>query len=164
MRLIHSPNATIALARARVLLGGCLAALAILAPVAPARTSSAPAVVTLNLTRYAKVARLDAGEYAGVWPGRIVVRVGDAVVFVNGDSRRHTATSLPDAAAFPQDPHWTEGVLRASGKIGDQAWSTGDIPPGSRSAPVVASKPGTYLYGCFYDYSAGMRGEIVVEP
>jgi len=130
----------------------------------PARAATASHTVALDLTRYSKVAHLSAGDYAGVSPGRLVVHVGESVVFVNGDSRHHTATSLGEISAFPQDPHWTDSVLHASGNIGAGSWSTGDIAPGARSAPIVATKAGTYLYGCFFDYSAGMRGEIVVEP
>ncbi|MDQ6767455.1 MAG: hypothetical protein M3Z41_06560 [Candidatus Eremiobacteraeota bacterium] len=136
----------------------------IVGPATPAATAPAPVIVTLDLTRYASVARTAAGEYAGVAPGRIVVHVGQAVVFANSDTRHHTATSLPDASKFPPNPRWTDSVLHPSGTIGAGAWSTGDIAPGGRSSPIAATKAGTYLYGCFYDYSAGMRGEIVVEP
>jgi plastocyanin len=131
---------------------------------APAKTAPVSTVVTLNLTRYSKVAQLDAGDYVGVSPGRVVVHVGDQIVFVNNDTRHHTATLLLEAKEFPQDPHWTESAQRSSGKIGAEVWSTGDIAPGARSAPLLVTKPGIYLYGCFYHYTAGMRGEIVVEP
>jgi plastocyanin len=134
-------------------------------------TSTAPAqsaqtsVVTLSLSRFSKVQQLDAGPYAGLSPGKLVIHVGDSVVFSNVDTRHHTATAIPDQTSFPSGtPPWTDQELKASGKIGSGEWSTGDLAPGQRSAPIVATKPGTYLYGCFYDYSAGMRGEIVVEP
>lgn len=123
-----------------------------------------PVTITMDLSRYGDVQRLPAGPYAGVSPGRVVVHVGQSVVFVNTDSRHHTATSLLDATAFPQNPRWTDAALRASGSIGNGMWSSGDVAPGARSTPIAAAKPGTYLYGCFFDYSAGMRGEIVVEP
>jgi plastocyanin len=150
--------------RASSVLAACLAALVMSVPLSPARTAPAQTIVTLNLTRFAKVARIDAGEIAGVSPGRVVVHLGDEIVFLNSDNRNHTATSLPDATAFPENPQWTDGALRASGKIGEANWSTGELSPGARSAPIVAAKAGTYLYGCFFDYSAGVRGEIVVEP
>jgi plastocyanin len=129
-----------------------------------ARAEVTPVTITLDLSRYASIARLPAGDYAGVSPGRVVVHVGQAVVFVNSDTRHHTATALVDATSFPQDPRWTDSALRASGSIGNGMWSSGDLAPGARSNPIAASRPGTYLYGCFFDYSAGMRGEIVVEP
>jgi len=143
---------------------GVLLSLASLLILTPAGAATASHVVTLDLTRYSKVNHLNAGDYAGVSPGRIVVHVGESIVFVNGDNRHHTATSLGEISEFPQDPHWTDTVLHASGSIGAGSWSTGDIAPGARSAPIVAAKAGTYFYGCFFDYSAGMRGEIVVEP
>ena len=131
---------------------------------AQVRGAESPAIVTLDLTRYSKVAHLAAGAYAGVSPGRIVVHVGQSIVFVNSDTRHHTATGLNDTSEFPQDPHWSDDALHASGTIGGGAWSTGDIAPGARSAPITATRAGTYLYGCFFDYSAGMRGVIVVRP
>jgi plastocyanin len=130
-------------------------------PALPAQT----ATVVLSLSRFSKIEQLGAGPYVGVSPGRIVIHVGDAVVFSNADTRHHTATAILDAGTFPSDtPQWTDQAVRSHGKIGQGAWSTGDIAPGQRSAPIVATRPGTFLYGCFYDYSAGMRGEIVVEP
>jgi plastocyanin len=137
---------------------------AVLTSAATAR-SAQTSVVTLSLSRFSKVEQLDAGPYAGLSPGKLVIHVGDSVVFSNVDTRHHTATAIPDQTSFPSDtPPWTDQELRASGKIGAGEWSTGDLAPGQRSTPIVATKPGTYLYGCFYDYSAGMRGEIVVEP
>lgn len=139
------------------------AALTALVPLAPARPAQT-AVVTLSLTRFSKLGSLDAGQYVGVSPGRVVVHVGDAVVFTNADTRHHTATGIGEQATFPENPRWTDSALQSSGKIGPDSWSTGDLAPGARSAPIVASRAGTFLYGCFYDYSAGMRGEIVVQP
>jgi len=146
--------------------GACLALAfaCLLADARIVRAEVTPVTVTLDLTRYSSVQRLAAGPYAGVSRGRVVVHVGDALVFVNSDDRHHTATSLGDATSFPQDPRWTDSVLRASGSIGDGMWSSGDLAPGARSSPISVTKPGTYLYGCFFDYSAGMRGEIIVEP
>jgi plastocyanin len=160
----YTPSTKPARAAAAAAVAACLTLLALAVPFGPARTAPVQTIVTLNLTRFPKVARIEAGQVAGVSPARVVVRVGDEIVFVNGDNRNHTATSLPDATEFPQNPQWTDGALRASGKIGEANWSTGELAPGARSAPIVATKAGTYLYGCFFDYSAGMRGEIVVQP
>ncbi len=155
-----SPSALRTLARR---LCGLLVVVSLLGISSAARSAGA-SVVTLNLDRYSKIDHLDAGDYVGVSPGRVIVHVGDAIVFDNTDSRDHTATSIEDASVFPQDPHWTPSALKFSGKIGEGPWTTGDLAPGARSAPIVAAKAGKYLYGCFYDYSAGMRGEIIVEP
>lgn len=129
-------------------------------PARPAQTVT----ITLNLARFSKLGQIDAGQYVGVSAGRVVVHVGDAIVFANTDTRHHTATGIGELSAFPDNPRWTDSALQASGKIGPDPWSTGDLAPGAHSAPIVATKPGTFLYGCFYDYSAGMRGEIVVQP
>jgi len=121
-------------------------------------------VVSLSLSRYTAVRTIDSGSTVGVKPDIVHVHVGDSVVFVNDDTDHHTATALLNAASFLDDPRWTDEALRPSGEIGPGFWSTGDLSPGQRSAPLVARKPGTYLFGCFFDYGAGMRGEIVVEP
>ena len=123
-----------------------------------------PVVVTLSLSKYPSVQALDPGSSVGVHPGLVRVHVGDRIVFVNDDSDHHTATALLDAATYVDDPRWTDDALHQTGAIGNGFWSTGDLAPGQRSAPIVARKAGTYLYGCFFDYGAGMRGEIVVEP
>ncbi|MBV8082383.1 MAG: hypothetical protein JOY86_05300 [Candidatus Eremiobacteraeota bacterium] len=130
---------------------------------AAARAANSPTVVTLSLDRYQTVTHLDAGDSVGVAPAVVHVHVGDAVVFVNADPvAHHTATGLPSARF--SEPRWTQAALTQSGSIGGQAWSTGDLAPGAHSAPMTASAAGTFLYGCFFHYSAGMRGEIVVEP
>jgi plastocyanin len=121
-------------------------------------------VVSLSLSKYTAVRSTDAGSTVGVKPDVVHVRVGDSVVFVNDDTDHHTATSLVAASTFVDDPRWTDDALRGTGDIGPGFWSTGDLSPGQRSAPMVARKAGTYLFGCFFDYGAGMRGEIVVEP
>lgn len=147
--------------------GAIATAAAVLSLVLSAGTSSvaagSPVVVTLSLDRFAKVTHLDAGDSVGISPAVVHVHVGDALVFVNGDQvAHHTATGLPSTRF--SEPRWTQAALTQSGTIGAQAWSTGDLAPGARSAPIAASTAGTYLYGCFFHYSAGMRGEIVVEP
>ncbi len=92
------------------------------------------------------------------------IHVGDSVVFVNEDQKsHHTATGLTGAARF-SEPRWSDAMLKPNGSIGPGAWSTGDLAPGARSAPIQATAAGTFLYGCFFDYSAGMRGQIIVEP
>jgi plastocyanin len=131
---------------------------------AAGQTGGGVVTVNLSLTKYSAVEKIDAGSMAGVRPGVVHVRVGDRVVFVNDDSDHHTATALVNAVSFVDDPRWTDDALHASGEIGPRFWSTGDLAPGQKSAALVARKAGTYLFGCFFDYGAGMRGEIVVEP
>ncbi|HKW44226.1 MAG TPA: hypothetical protein VJN22_01130 [Candidatus Eremiobacteraceae bacterium] len=121
-------------------------------------------VVSLSLAKYDSIKHGQAGDFVGVSPGVIHAHVGDQLVFTNDDVKVHTVTALPDASTFPDDPHWTDDVIRPFGAIGAGPWSTGEIKPGASSKPIPVKKAGKYLYGCFYDYSAGMRGEIVVEP
>lgn len=148
---------------------GCLAAafaatLALGVEPRNAQATNAPITVTLGLERNAKITHLAAGDSVGVAPAIVHVHVGDAIVFVNADQQaQHTATGLPGAARFGE-PRWTEAVLKPFGTIGAEPWSSGVIAPGASSAPLVAASPGTFLYGCFFHYSAGMRGEIIVEP
>jgi len=128
-------------------------------------SASAPVVqITLSLDRYTKVAHIAAGDSVGVSPSVVTVHVGDAIEFINADaSAHHTATGLPGATRF-SEPRWTAASLKPTGSLAPTAWSTGDLAPGAKSAPMVASTPGTFLYGCFFHYSAGMRGEIIVQP
>jgi plastocyanin len=132
------------------------------AAVSPARAQTVS--VSLSLAKYDSVKHGQAGDFVGVSPGVVHVHVGDQIVFVNEDVKSHTVTALPDSSTFPDDPHWTDDVLRQSGAIGAGTWSTGELKPGASSRPIAVKKSGKYLYGCFYDYSAGMRGEIIVDP
>jgi plastocyanin len=139
-------------------------ALALVLPTGGALAASAPAQINLSLDRYTKIAHLAAGDSVGVAPPVLTVHVGDAIVFVNDDAgAHHTATGLPGATRF-SEPRWSDAVLKPLGTIGPDQWSTGDLAPGAKSAPMLASVAGTYLYGCFFHYSAGMRGAIVVQP
>lgn len=120
--------------------------------------------VSLSLAKYDSVKHSPAGDTVGVSPSVVRVHVGDEIVFSNDDVKAHTVTALPDSGSFPQDPHWTDDVLRPTGSIGSAMWTTGELKPGASSKPIPVKKAGKYLYGCFFDYSAGMRGEIIVEP
>lgn len=130
---------------------------------ASAALAQRTATVRLNLSAYSTLQHASTGDYVGVSPGVITVHVGDSIVFVNSDNRHHTASSIA-GASFPQEPKWSADELKAGGAIGAARWSTGDLAPGARSAPLTATKPGTFLYGCFFDYTAGMRGTVIVEP
>jgi len=138
--------------------------LLVLTAVTIGRAAGATAIVHLGLDGNAKVNHVSAGDSVGVGPPVLTVHVGDSIVFVNDDAvAHHTATGLVGATKFGE-PRWTQAVLKPFGDIGSQPWSSGDIAPGARSAPLLATTPGTFLYGCFFHYSAGMRGEIIVEP
>jgi plastocyanin len=152
-----------ALARVAVALALGVCALVLAATDAQARDGD-PTIVSLSLSKYTSVQAIEAGSTVGVRPGLVRVHVGDRVVFVNDDTDHHTATALLNAATFVDDPRWTDEALHAAGAIGAGFWSTGDLAPVQKSQPLVAKKAGTFLFGCFFDYGAGMRGEIIVEP
>jgi plastocyanin len=143
---------------------GAAILVALLAGTQVTSAAGTPVAISLSLTRHSKIVHVSAGDSVGIAPAALTVHVGDAIVFVNDDaSEHHTATGLPVASRF-SEPRWTDAVLKPIGSIGADLWSTGDLAPGAHSAPMVASKPGLYLYGCFFHYSAGMRGAIIVEP
>ena len=145
------------------ILSAAMLAVALL-PLLPTASRADQTVIHLSLSHYKGVVHGEHGDSVGVSPQRAVVHVGDRVIFINDDSdRHHTATSIAGAAGFPADPRWTDESLGAGGSIGGEHFSTGDLAPGAR-ATLSAKKAGTYYFGCFYDYSAGMRGVIVVEP
>ena len=141
--------------------GAALVAAAVFSTLQVAGADTHP-IVTLSNSKFPQVHHVEAGDYFGASPGVVHVRVGDSVTFVNDDSKHHTATGISGADSFVADPRWTDSALQRSGSIGSGDWSTGDLAPG-KSATVVAAKPGTYYWGCFFEYSAGMRGQIIVE-
>lgn len=143
-------------------LGAILVLLVAVASTTKAATT--PAAVHLSIDRYSKITHISAGDSVGLAPALLTVHVGDSIIFENDDPvAHHTATGLGAATRFGE-PRWTQAVLKPFGDIGAQPWSSGDLAPGARSAPITATTPGTFLYGCFFHYSAGMRGEIIVEP
>jgi plastocyanin len=145
-------------------LGAALLAIACVSWAAGQPAQAQTVTISLSLARYESVKHGQAGDFFGVSPGVVHVHVGDQIVFTNEDVKVHTVTSLPESSTFPDDPHWTDEVLRPSGVIGSGPWTTGELKPGASSKPIAVKKAGKYLYGCFYDYSAGMRGEIIVDP
>jgi len=50
-----------------------------------------------------------------------------------------------------------------SGATLSGGWSSGTLGAGSGSQILLADKPGTYLYGCFFHYTAPMHGAILVQ-
>jgi plastocyanin len=140
------------------------AVLAVFLPGGGSLAADAPTQIHLSLDRYTSITHLTAGDSVGLSPPTITVHVGDAIVFVNDDAgAHHTATGLLGANRF-SEPRWSAAVLKPLGAIGPNQWSTGDLAPGARSAPMLANVAGTFLYGCFFHYTAGMRGTIVVRP
>lgn len=119
--------------------------------------------VNINLATYGLV-ELPAGSALGYSPETTNVRVGDGVRFVNTDNTQHTASFVP-GTAFPSSSPLQFAATSPSADTGISSldWSSGTLAPGTPSQIFVVDKPGVYLYGCFYHYSGGMRGEIVAQ-
>jgi plastocyanin len=104
------------------------------------------------------------GTGLGFSPEVTTIAVGSGVRFVNVDNTTHTATAIPGAAAFPAQSPFTFAATQPS-TTSDLSgkWSAGSLQPGQSSGVFTADTPGTYLFGCFFHYSGGMRGAIVVK-
>jgi quinohemoprotein ethanol dehydrogenase len=74
-------------------------------------------------------------------PGRIRVKAGAALTFINAGDTPHTATAF------------------ARGQVG--TWDTGALNPG-QSKKIAFDKPGTYFYIC--TLHPWMYGQIIVQP
>lgn len=119
--------------------------------------------VDVSLTLYPRM-DTPAGSGLGYSPEITYVDVGDSVVFVNLDSFANTATFIPDAQTFPELSPLSTNATSRSGGIISQPWSSGAlVQAGAQSQPILVDRPGVFLYGCFYHYDGGMRGEIVAE-
>jgi plastocyanin len=126
--------------------------------------SAATSVTTIDVSIAAfGVQTTPGGTGLGFSPEVTTISAGSGVQFVNVDNTSHTATSIPGATAFPQtSPFSFSATQPASAPLGG-AWSAGTLQPGATSAVFVVDTPGTYLYGCFFHYSGGMRGAIVAK-
>jgi plastocyanin len=124
-------------------------------------TSAATTTIGISLTN-SVVVTTAYGTSGGFSPAVMTVAVGTYVRFVNNDSFAHTSTSMR-AATFPSAEPFDASALTESGTSLSGGWSTGALAPGHISQPLLADKPGTYLYGCFFHYGAPMRAAIVVH-
>ncbi len=130
----------------------------------PAGSGSAAAAATtidVSLTS-SSVAATAYGSAGGFAPAVTTIALGTSVRFVNVDSFSHTSTSI-SAATFPAASPFGGAALNESGSTLSGGWSSGTLGAGTASQPLLADKTGTYLYGCFFHYSAPMRGAIVVK-
>jgi plastocyanin len=165
MRIFTAEGVNVFYCRGRfgVLASSAAAAAAAVVLACPGAGRADTFTVSLSLTRYTAVVHTSAGDAVGVSPAVLRIHVGDHVIFKNDDTHAHTATGM-SGATFVDDPMWTDASTRPSTTIGAGQWSSGEIRPGASSPELSAKGAGTFLYGCFFDYSAGMRGVIIVEP
>jgi plastocyanin len=92
-----------------------------------------------------------------------MVALGSTVRFTNSDGFAHTVTSISGAQTFPAAEPFDASALQAHGTTLSGGFSSGALQAGSSSQALLADRPGTYLYGCFFHYGAPMRGAIVVQ-
>jgi plastocyanin len=119
-------------------------------------------IVDLDLTLNAPVST-PYGESGGINPPVLAVKTGDTIAFVNSDGFTHTSTSIGSVQTFPSASPIKGIALHQKGAMLSGGWTSGALPAGSGSQTILADKPGTYLYGCFFHYGAPMRGAIVAR-
>ena len=133
------------------------------APPAGGGSAAAPASVTIDVSLTASVVTTTAyGTSGGFTPAITTVPVGATVRFMNVDSFAHTSTSLT-GTSFPAPSPFDASAQLTSGATLSGGWSSGTLGAGNGSQVLLADKAGTYLYGCFFHYTAPMRGAIVVH-
>jgi plastocyanin len=104
------------------------------------------------------------GDARGFSPEVTNVSVGSGVRFLNVDNTEHTATSIPGTTVFPAESPFGVSALQPTANVGvGGSWGAGALEPGEMSQVFVVNQPGTYIYGCFFHYSGGMRGVIVAK-
>jgi plastocyanin len=147
---------------AAAILTGCTAG-----GVPPASGGGAAAtdVVTIDVSIAAFAAQsTPGGTGLGFEPEVTTISLGEGVRFVNVDNTSHTATAIPGASMFPALSPFSFAATQASAATNlSGSWSAGTLQPGQSSNVFLADAAGTYLYGCFFHYSGGMRGAIVVK-
>jgi plastocyanin len=105
-----------------------------------------------------------AGPARGFSPEVTDVAVGSGVQFVNTDNTTHTATSIAGATSYPTQSPFGIAALQPSASANLSGnWGAGALQAGQASQVFIVDEPGTYIYGCFFHYSGGMRGEIIAQ-
>jgi plastocyanin len=126
-------------------------------------SSTAPAATTIDVSLTSSVVSSSPyGSSGGFTPAVTNVPVGTSIRFINVDSFDHTSTGL-SGTSFPSSSPFDATAQMMSGTTLSGGWSTGTLGAGNGSQILLADKAGTYLYGCFFHYSAPMRGAIVVR-
>ena len=129
-------------------------------PTSSGNAGGATYTVDVNLT-LSKPVETPYGLSGGMTPPVLNVKVGDTIAFMNTDSFAHTSSSLGDVKTFPAGSPLSYKALNQKGSTLSGGWTSGAMQAGSSSQIVLADKPGTYLYGCYFHYGAPMRGAIV---
>jgi len=119
--------------------------------------------IDVSLTQFQQPAQTPYGSSIGYSPAVTTVAVGSQIHFVNVDTFAHTATEIPGATSFPTGSPFNAGALQQKGNTLSGGFSSGALQPNGSSQTITADQPGTYLFGCFFHYGAGMRAAIVAQ-
>ncbi|MBV8531690.1 MAG: hypothetical protein JO104_10265 [Candidatus Eremiobacteraeota bacterium] len=119
--------------------------------------------IDVSLTQFGQQSPTPYGSSLGYSPPVTTVAVGSQIHFVNVDSFPHTATAIPGATSFPTGSPFTTKALTQAGTTISSDWSSGALQPNASSQSITIDQAGTYLFGCFFHYGAGMRAAIVAQ-
>lgn len=131
----------------------------------PPGGGAATQTISVNLTLIGP-SQTPQGTSLGFSPPVTTLPVGSTVRFQNTDGVgvNHTATLIPGSpTTFPANPNFSASALQQTGNAISQPWTSGAMVSGTGSQIILLDKAGTYLYGCFFHYSGGMRGVIVAQ-
>ncbi|MGA9944610.1 MAG: plastocyanin/azurin family copper-binding protein [Candidatus Cybelea sp.] len=118
--------------------------------------------IQVSLTQFAQQPT-PYGSSLGYSPAVTTIAVGSQIHFVNVDSFQHTATLLKGFTSFPSGSPLGGAAETQSGSALSSNWSSGVLQPSSSSQTITADVAGTYLFGCYFHYSGGMRAAIVAQ-
>ncbi len=125
--------------------------------------SGAGLTIQVSLTQFGNPAPTPYGTSLGYSPNVTTVSVGSQIHFVNVDSFPHTATALVGYTSFPSNYKIPSSALTQTGTTISSNWSSGALQASQSSQTITVDAPGTYLFGCFFHYSGGMRAAIVAQ-
>ncbi|MGH7923392.1 MAG: cupredoxin domain-containing protein [Candidatus Binatus sp.] len=86
-------------------------------------------------------------------PGKLAIKVGDTVKWVNDGQTVHDVSTTPAMAQNPKDTSMPKGAA---------PFDSGFIPPGGEFSHTF-TVPGTYRYFCLPHEKEGMVGVVIVK-
>jgi plastocyanin len=119
--------------------------------------------VQVSLSQFGQQQSTPYGSSLGYSPPVTMISVGSQIHFVNVDSFQHTATLLQGFTSFPPSSPLKGSAETQAGTTLSSNWSSGVLQPSSSSQTITADVAGTYLFGCYFHYSGGMRAAIVAQ-
>lgn len=119
--------------------------------------------IEVSLTQFGSPQPTPYGSSLGYKPAITTVSVGSQIHFVNVDSFPHTATAIQGFTSFPAGYRIPGSAVAQSGSTISSSWSSGALQASQSSQTITVDQPGTYLFGCYFHYSGGMRAAIVAQ-